>query len=186
MFLHVGFTWAEWVLSVTRVEKGGELGKGRERVRGRDRRSAREPRALVKNESKQAAGPARPRGAARPTGPFCNPPGPGDARGHRGLSKSAAAALRGAHVPGVPQASPGRRATRDEERGGRRAFPSGTVTVGPQKSAGEEGVLRTTSRRHLPRPTKKSLHVTSPLLTFGFGSYGLLTNHPDNLTKTGS
>lgn len=47
--------------------------------------------------------PARPRGAARPTGPFCNPPDPEDARGHCDLSKSPRAALCGAHVPGTRQ-----------------------------------------------------------------------------------
>lgn len=107
---------------MTGVKKVGELRKKRKRERETqtDRQTHSHThthiqqqitqKALMKNESKKATGPcpALPLAASRrspPDGPFCNPPDPKDARGHRDLSKSPRAAFPGAHVPGS-QAAP--------------------------------------------------------------------------------
>lgn len=113
MFLHVGFMWAVKVLFVTGVKKVGELKRKKKGGEGgeaetdtyRNRSSKRHLRKMKAKKQKQLSlarsCPLRPQGAALPTVPFCNPPDPEDARGHRDLSKSPRAAFPGAHVPGT-------------------------------------------------------------------------------------
>lgn len=121
-----------WVLFVTGVKKV-ELEKKKKRGTETDttHRNKSSKRHLGKMKAKKQlvparSCPARPRGAARPTGPFCNPPDPEDSRRHRDLSKSLRAALRGAQVP-LTQAAPRpeRRVTQSSAGQTARAVPGG-------------------------------------------------------------
>ena len=73
-----------------------------------DGNSSFERAPILRSTSLEERVRALPLAASRrspPDGPFCNPPDPKDARGHRDLSKSPRAAFPGAHVPGS-QAAP--------------------------------------------------------------------------------
>lgn len=109
--------------------------------------------------------PARPRGAARPTGPFCNPPDPEDARGHRDLSKSPRAALRGAHVP----------RTNAAPRPDRRATPGSEAQTARGSARGEEGQFATV-RMLTPKPGKFTRKSVGEIKVWGASHYLTVTH----------
>lgn len=129
---------------MTGVKKVGDLEKDRERARGRDSHSTREPKALVKNESKQAAGSCPASGRSPPDGPVLQSAKPGGRpRPPRSFEICQGCPPRrprpGRPASLAPEAGNSGGGAGRAAGGGRRGFPSGTGTARLQKSAGEEG-----------------------------------------------